>query len=139
MADCRDDRHRALDDRLGNFPFVEGGEVFRGAAATGDDDRVDAEARVIAGEGAQRAHDFAGSRFALHPHGDDRHGDGRAAFGHGAEHILQGSPRAAGDDRDPAGEGREPALAVLGKPAEFAEFVAELAEAELLCALADGF
>src|ERR1700736_1689674 len=69
VADARNDRNGRDRDSAGDALFIEAPQILKGAAATSENDHVDALATI---EKLQSANDFKGGALALNPDGIKR-------------------------------------------------------------------
>src|SRR5579859_3967813 len=66
VADAGDDGNFRIEDGAGDDLFVEGPQIFDGAAAARDDENVDKFSLI---EKSQRTDNFLGGAFSLNAHG----------------------------------------------------------------------
>src|SRR4029077_20887189 len=88
VADARDDGNFRCKDRAGDDFFVEGPQIFQGAAAARDDEHVDEVPFV---EKLHRFDDFFGGAFALDAHGKKHQMDIGKAAREDAHNVAHGS------------------------------------------------
>ena len=140
MADGGDDGKARGGDGAGDALGVEGGQVFKRAAAAGEDDDVDEGWGVGAGgvEAGEGGFDFGGGLVALDGDGDDEDAEAGVAAGDDGEEVADDSAGGRGDDADGAGKGRQGTLAGGVEEAFGFETLLELLEGELERAGADG-
>ncbi len=129
MADGGDDGEGGGGDGTGEGLVVEGGEVFHGAAAAGDEDEVG-----FIGVGVKPV-DTGGYGLraggALHGGGIDEEVEAGVAAADDGDDVADDGAGGRGDDADAVGEGWEGALAVGVEEAFGEEAGFELFEGEL--------
>src|SRR6266704_2056668 len=104
VADPGDDGNLGSEDSARDDVFVEGPQIFHGAAAAREDEHVN-EFRFI--EKLQRLDNFFGGAFALHAHGNNHQMDVRNATREDARDVANGGALWRSDDADAAGEKRQ--------------------------------
>ena len=135
VADGGDDGELAGDDGAGDALGVEGGEVFKRAAAAGEDDEVDEARGVEFGNGG---FDFGGGGIALDGDGVEEDVEAGVAAGDDGEEVADDGAGGRGDDADGVREGGQGPLASGVEEAFGFEALLELLEGELEGASADG-
>ena len=129
VPDRGDERHRTPVDRGGEVGVVEGPEILDRAAASCEQDRVNAEARGVFVEGIDGTHHGGRCSVALNGHIDENEFDRWAALLGGVEHIVKRRGTPGGEDRDASWERRNGAFGVGIEPSLGAEVIAEGAKA----------
>jgi hypothetical protein len=129
VADRRDNRKRRGSDSAGEGLVVETGEVFHGAAASGDEDEV-GSIRICV-EPADAGGDGSWTAVALHGRGIDEQIEARVAAANDGSDIADDRAGGRSDDTDALREGGEWALAVGVEEALGEETSFELLEREL--------
>ncbi len=124
------------EDGARDFFFIEGPEIFEGAAAAGENQNVD---HLPAIEELQRANDFGGGAIALDAHGIDGEVHIAEAAAQDAHHVADGGSAGRSDQADAAGEKRQRLLAAGGEEAFGFEALLELLEGELQSTESDRF
>lgn len=134
VADGADDGGLAGGDGAGHGLFVEAPEVFEGAAAPGQDERVEALG-IRQGQGAD---DLRGGLAALHGGGHQGQADlGRTAAEH-ADDVADHRAGGGGDDAYALRMGRQRALALGGEQALAGELLLERFEGQAQGAVTGG-
>ncbi len=135
VADAGDYGNFRSEDGAREFFFVEGPEIFEGAAAAGEDEHIDHSAAI---EELYGAHNFRGGAVALDAHGIDREVHVAKAAAQDAHHIANRSAAWRRDQPDAVRQKRQRLLAVGSEKAFGFEALLELLEGELQRAEADG-
>src|SRR6266481_1998246 len=128
VADSGDYRNFGGEDGAGDFFFVEGPEIFEGAAATREDQYVHHLAAI---EELQRADYFRRGAFALDTHGINGEVHIAKASAQDAHHVANRGAARGSDQADAAGQERQRLLAAGGKEAFGFEALFELLEGKL--------
>ncbi len=135
MAHGADDGRHAGGDGAGHRFLVEAPEVFQRAAATGQDQRVEA---LRVGQ-LERADDLPDGFAALYGGGDQGQLDLRRAAAEHADDVADYRAGGRADDTDAPGMSRKFALALGGEQAFGGEFLFQRLEGQPQRAIAGGF
>ena len=129
VADGGDDGQMRGGDGAGEGLVVEGGEVFDGASAAGDEDEVGAFEVLV--EPADAGNDAARTGRSLHDGGVDEEVEAGVAAADDGDDVADDGPGGGGDDADAVRERREGAFAVGVEEAFICKAALELLEGKL--------
>src|SRR5256886_10071786 len=101
VADAGDHGNFRIEDGAGDDFFVEGPEIFDGAAAARKDQNVNKFSLI---EKSQRTDNFLGGAFSLHAHGENGEMHIVKTAAQDADDITDGGAFGRGGEADTAGE-----------------------------------